>query len=472
MRMRTKAAVRRKHSRKSASRRKPASRSMPSIGTNPVMASPPLVPSFKPKTVAEARTAPKPEFKLADYARATLEHKQEFKPFNIVPRTAQEWCDAPIPPPVEFLGDRLWHSQTKGMFVMRTDRGKTHWSVALGLHMAMGKSFCDWTPQRKARGLYIEGETPSYLVQETIRLQCKALGVERQPSNLRLISASTEKIPFLNVDPRRKPPSSPYDGLKWLDERLKEWRPDFIIFDNLAALCPVMVSASARGWIEQMMNLVITPLNLLGIGQLWLHHPDKSGKVQHGTGARNWGLHLELFGEPVVQRGIGFNIRFGKKKGDKGGNNPSYDDRYVGFEDGVWIVDEPRPPALVNSMDVGFGDSKLMGRPNLAAIAVMKALTDTCKASPDGWASPEPDGQWYAKAVEEGVSESENKDNRRQAFVRTVKVLMANGIIERDIITSKCRPMPREDDKPHESAGKSDHDNVIYAKDESEKAAN
>ena len=112
------------------------------------MASPPLVPSFKPKTVAEARTAPEPEFKLADYARATLEHKEEFKPFNIVPRTAQEWCDAPIPSPVEFLGDRLWHSQTKGMFVMRTDRGKTHWSVALGLHMAMGKSFCDWTPQR------------------------------------------------------------------------------------------------------------------------------------------------------------------------------------------------------------------------------------------------------------------------------------------------------------------------------------
>jgi hypothetical protein len=140
MRKSTKAAVRRKHSRKSASRRKPASRSMPSIGTKPVMASPPLVPSFKPKTVVEARTAPEPEFKLADYARATLEHKEEFKPFNIVPRTAQEWCDAPIPSPVEFLGDRLWHSQTKGMFVMRTDRGKTHWSVALGLHMAINRS--------------------------------------------------------------------------------------------------------------------------------------------------------------------------------------------------------------------------------------------------------------------------------------------------------------------------------------------
>jgi hypothetical protein len=317
---------------------------------------------------------------LADWAKAHLEPKKEkqnevaFKPFGDAPRTAKEWCDADIPQPVEFLGNRIWHSQTKGMFVMRTDKGKTMWSVALGLHLAWGKGFCDWSPRRKARVLYIEGESPGYLVQETMRLQCKALG-EHQPQNFRLISASTEKIPFLNVDPRRKPPSSPYDGLRWLDERLAEWPPDFIIFDNLSALCPVMVSTSARGWIEQMMTLVITPLNLLGIGQLWLHHPDKQGKQQHGTGARNWGLHLELFGEPVVERGIGFNIRFpGKKKGDRGGNNPDYDERYAGFEDGEWITDECRPPALVNSMDVNFGvDSKLTGRPNLQHVPIIVA---------------------------------------------------------------------------------------------------
>jgi hypothetical protein len=336
------------------------------------------------------------------------------------------------------------------MFAMKTDKGKTNWSVALGLHMAWGKAFCDWSPQRKARVLYVEGETPSYLVQETIRLQCKALGVAEPPQSFRLISASTEKIPFLNVDPRRQPPSSPYDGLRWLDERLAEWRPDFIIFDNLAALCPVMVSASVRGWIEQMMNLVITPLNLLGIGQLWLHHPDKTGKTQHGTGARNWGLHLELFGEPVDERGIGFNIRFpGKKKGDRGGNNPDYDERYVGFEDGQWVVDECRPPTLVNSMDIEFGDPKLTGRPNLAAIAVMKALRDVCsEKDSDGWASPGTEGAWYAKAIEYGVSTSENEQNRRQTFVRTVKLLMASGQIERDIIKGVCRPMDEEDSKP------------------------
>jgi hypothetical protein len=239
-------------------------------------------------TVAEPVTASPPEISLADFAKAALEQPDkvlEFRPFGQAPRTAKEWCEAKIAEPVEFLGNRIWHSLTKGMFVMKTDKGKTQWAVALGLHMAWGKSFCDWSPKRKARVLYIEGESPSYLMQETVRLQCKALGEHEPRQNFRLISASTEKIPFLNIDPRRK---NPYDGLKWIDERLAEWRPDFIFFDNLSALCPVMVSTSARGWIEQMMTLVITPLNLLGIGQLWLHHPDKSGKQQHGTGARNW----------------------------------------------------------------------------------------------------------------------------------------------------------------------------------------
>jgi hypothetical protein len=78
----------------------------------------------------------------------------------------------------------------------------------------------------------------------------------------------------------------------------------------------------------------------------------------------------------------------------------------------------------------------------------MKALKDACSESDaDGWASPAPDGAWYAKAVQEGVSQSDNKDNRRQTFIRTVNLLLKSGHIERDIISGKCRPMAPDDEK-------------------------
>jgi hypothetical protein len=99
-------------------------------------------------------------------------------------------------------------------------------------------------------------------------------------------------------------------------------------------------------------------------------------------------------------------------------------------------------------MDVNFGDTKLTGRPNLAAIAVMKALRDACKDAPaddKGWVSPATDGAWYAKAVDNGVSESKSTDNIRQTFIRTVKLLTKSGYIERNILTGLCRPMAEDD---------------------------
>jgi RecA-family ATPase len=86
----------------------------------------------------------------------------EYRPTELPPTTDKEWAHAKFNKPTPFLGDMLFHSHTIGMFTMKTDAGKSNWAIALALALAYGKPFCDWSPSKRARVLYIEGESPKY----------------------------------------------------------------------------------------------------------------------------------------------------------------------------------------------------------------------------------------------------------------------------------------------------------------------
>jgi hypothetical protein len=322
--------------------------------------------------------------------------------------TDKEWRDAPIALPVKFLGN-LWHSKTKAMFTMKTDKGKTHWAVGLGLSIAYGKSFCGWDAHNPATVLFIEGESPDHLIQRIVRVQSTAIGLtgNEKPNFHLLALANDRSFPFLNTD----------DGRKWLYAKIEEHKAQLVILDNLGALAPNLVSGSATAWIYQMMRNLITPLNHRGIGQLWLHHPDKKGKKQHGTGARTWGLHLDLFGEPVNIRGIGFNLRYLKKKDDDG-TTYDFEDRFIGMEDGKWIIDEPRQ--LLDSPD----DRDEPNDRDTLALAALQAVAG------DAWASGEMDSMWAQKSIEFGISSSVNPASQKRAFRRARDSLRSTGQVE------------------------------------------
>jgi len=122
-------------------------------------------------------TEVKPKKKHVEEAASASAPVAEYQPLDVPPETAKEWATAKFRRPTCFLGDMVFHSQTIGMFTMKTDAGKTNWTIALGLALAYGKPFMEWSPVRRARVLYIEGESPKYRTQDTIRTQLRALGI-------------------------------------------------------------------------------------------------------------------------------------------------------------------------------------------------------------------------------------------------------------------------------------------------------
>jgi RecA-family ATPase len=170
--------------------------------------------------------------------------------------------------PITILGDRVFTTGTKAMLTMPTDGGKTHFAVALALSMAYGRSFCDWESHEAVRVLYIEGETAPDELEELVQVQRAALGIkpDEVSKNFTLIDRKSHgQIPFLNVTTHNKrvgksgevQQNQDLRGWTWLVSQIEKYKPQFIIFDNIACLAPAMVSCSATAWITQMVEPII-----------------------------------------------------------------------------------------------------------------------------------------------------------------------------------------------------------------------
>jgi hypothetical protein len=179
-------------------------------------------------------------------------------------------------------------------------------------------------------------------------------------------------------------------------------------------------------------------LNRKGIGQLWLHHPEKSGKAQHGTGARNWGLSLELFGVPLKNRGICFNLMFpGKKKDDRGGNQ-DFDDRCVQFnqdEHGVskWVVG---PVTTMTTID------RDPHRPNQSAPIALDVFRKLVGDKEDVWLPSDIGSPWHLACLKAGISTSDVRAHQTKAFTRARNHLIEERQLERRADDGWCRLFP------------------------------
>jgi hypothetical protein len=370
----------------------------------------------------------------------------EYLPGPLKPATDKEWATAKFKPPKLFLGDMLFHSHTIGMFVMKTDAGKSQWAVGLGLAMAYGRAFCEWSPVNRACVLYIEGETSNYSMQRTIRAQRKAHGIrdEDVTKNFTLITRQTHgPIPFLNVKVRRnkKVDQAEQEGKIWLFTLIDKYKPDFIIFDSVQSLCPTMVSTSATKWIMELMKPIIELIAQRGIGQLWLHHTDKSQKMQHGTGARSWGFTLELYGVPNKPRGIDFNLTFPGKKKDDLGNNADFEDRRVQLSrgaDGVsrWVVG---PVTTIADTTPNAAH-----RPNESARIAMRVFRELVGDKPGVWIPSDINSEWCKRCIAAGISDSDSRANQNRAFTRGRNHCVEQRWIERRVEDGYCQLFPPE----------------------------
>src|SRR5215471_20229595 len=96
-------------------------------------------------------TEVKPKKKHVEEAASAPAPFAEYQPLDVPPETAKEWATSKFNLPTQFLGDLVWHSQVIGMFTMKTDAGKTNWTIELGLAMAYGKPFMEWSQVKRAR---------------------------------------------------------------------------------------------------------------------------------------------------------------------------------------------------------------------------------------------------------------------------------------------------------------------------------
>jgi hypothetical protein len=363
------------------------------------------LPTWHERNVAKAKTFADMQQKTSALAEIDGTHPPPPPP----PLTGKQWDEANFPPPIKFLGP--WNSGTRAMFTMDTGLGKSHWSLALGLAISHGKEFCGWqpNPESKPRVLYIEGEMSKHEVAEYVRLQAKALDIKWLKKNdpFILINWETETIPPLNTKA----------GHWWVFKKIAEFKPDFIIFDNIFCLTNNH-TASAKGWINEVVEPLMMEIARRGIGQLWIQHTGKSGKVQHGTKAREFRLTINLIGQRMKDRGIGFNLRWVKRRGDDG-TNDDYADKFVSFEGGIWDFDL--------DIEQPLSTGPKIGRPNESVNIAIDALVTCVDEAEDETGredTPISTSVWKAKCIEFGISPGGNTDSANKAFVRARKHLL------------------------------------------------
>jgi hypothetical protein len=247
-------------------------------------------------------------------------------------------------------------------------------------------------------------------------------------------------------------------------QQIKKYRPQFIIFDSIQSLSPKMVSTSATKWIIELMKPIAEVINAMGIGQLWLHHPAKGNKEQHGTGARTWGITLELWSESLTTRGINFNLTFPGKKKDDLGDNPDFEGRNVVLrrnEKGIseWVVtplvtDDAGPApreahrpnesarlalvALDNLVTAKFEADEAQAKTN-------KTYTRQYASKYEVWVSCAYIGtgcEWFDACVKAGITASDNRQTQIRQFKRAFAELQDARSIERDMTNATVRLWP------------------------------
>lgn len=340
------------------------------------------------------------------------------KPNNVVKLperlclTLAEWMRRDLEPRDHLLGE-LFTTTSRIIFSADTGSGKTMIAVAIAVALGLGKGFLHWKSKRKARVLLMDWELPRDETQNRIEMACQWFRIE--PSEAR------RQISVLNhEDVENMSPLDTEAGKKWLDDFIETYGPfDFIIFDNLQALCEGIMKEE-EGWKEMVPYML--SLTKRRIGQLWIHHTGHDKTRGYGTKTREWKMDTVIVGTAVTKDHVNTVLNFDTKatyRNDK--NYLDFQNVQVELVNGVWTHKEPEEAAK--------------GRPNKAeqiALAALRQLGG--KAALDVWRS---------QSYELGISTSSTESSRRTAFRRALGSLLES----EKVIKSGKHGVEHEDDE-------------------------
>jgi len=198
--------------------------------------------------------------------------------------------------------------------------------IAVAFALEGGAAFLHWKAGRVARVLYIDGEMSAEEMQD--RLRQEAVRTGRKPQNLFVQSREDfDDMPPLNMP----------EGQAWMDAKIAETKPDFILFDNIQALV-VGDHTKEESWAPVIPW--VRSLTKRKIGQTWFHHTGHNEGHSYGTTTREWQLDCCILMERVAEdeKDLTFTLKFTKARSRRPENRADFEDTTIGLRNNRWVV--------------------------------------------------------------------------------------------------------------------------------------
>jgi hypothetical protein len=315
----------------------------------------------------------------------------------------REWLKRDIRQPEPLLG-QVFMAGSRTLLVAASGLGKTQIAMAWATAMSLGKDFLHWKAYRPANVLYIDGELPQYIVPKRAKLAYGFFDIDVNQPNL-----PPGPLILSHADHADMRPIDTPDGQAWLDRQIQKMgKIDFIVFDNLQALCGAGMK-DEEGWLP--LKPYVRKLADRGIGQLWIHHTGRNTARAYGTSAREWGMQTVMVAEACGSQEAGpcFTLQFTKATDRDPTNAGDFAPVTLTLENGKWACSEAKEAATTDT------PKSIL----IALTALETATTEQGHKVP--WKA------WRNRMIQEGISSSEKRGSRDAACRRARVQVLAQG---------------------------------------------
>jgi hypothetical protein len=317
--------------------------------------------------------------------------------------TMAEWLKRDIRQPDPLLG-HVFMAGSRTLLAAESGLGKSMIAMAWATAISLGSDFLHWKAYRPANVLYIDGELPQYILQKRAKLAYGFFDIDVTRSDIPpgpLLLSHTDHLDMPSID-------TP-EGQAWLDRQIQKMgKIDFIVFDNLQALCSAGMK-DEEGWLS--LKPYVRKLASRGIGQLWIHHTGRNTSRAYGTSAREWGMQTVIVAEACGSQDVGpcFTLKFPKATDRDPTNANDFSTVTLTLENGKWSCAEAKED-----------DSTDTPKSILIALAALEAATvEHGRKVP--WKA------WRERMKQAGISSSKKPESQDKACARA-----RDQLVERD----------------------------------------
>ncbi|WMT71066.1 AAA family ATPase [Bradyrhizobium sp. Ash2021] len=322
---------------------------------------------------------------------------------DALPLTVDGWRKRDLPEPDLLLGS--WISTTSRVLLSAaTGLGKSNLAIALGQHVAAGKSFLHWKAGRAAKVLYIDGEMSRRLLRQRLLSEADRHG--HDVSNF--YGLSREDVPGF------QPLNSPV-GQAWIIKQIEQLGVELVIFDNIMSLT-VGDMKEELSW-TQTMPLVLA-LTAKAIGQIWVHHTGHDETKGYGTKTREWQLDTVIHLQSAKRRDtdVSFTLSFRKARERTPSTRADFQDAKVALVNDRW---EHETAEAIRS-------GKVSPRTQRALDALIAVLTSDQAKNPSGNRRPVHRDHWASECNAQGLIDLKGKPKSARTLMNTFRRELAS----------------------------------------------